>query len=91
MGKRMEANKIAREEIARICEEFLLERCELCGGTYGIAPAHKERRDYYRGDWRALSDYKNWICLCVICHERMDNRAKTTVEQKNEIFKRLRP
>lgn len=86
----MDANRKARQEISKICEKLLLDRCELCGSTFGVAPAHKERRDYYRGDSVTLSEYKNWIILCVICHEKMDNRNKTTEEEKNIIFKKLR-
>jgi hypothetical protein len=82
-------NKTARKRIAEICEERGIERCEVCGGTFGVAPAHRDRRDHYRS-WEELSDFNNWICLCQPCHEKLDNRAKTTKQQSDDLFDKLR-
>jgi hypothetical protein len=89
MGKRAEWNKKSRKVIAQICEEKQIERCEVCGSTFGVAPAHKEKRDYYQSA-EELADFQNWICLCVICHEKLDNRSKTTKKESDALFNKLR-
>ena len=83
-------NKKARAMIAKIAEEKGLDRCELCGGTFGCAPAHKEKRIAY-STAEELADFDSWICLCIKCHEKLDNRSKTTKEESDAVFKRLRP
>lgn len=90
-----EANKKARKIIADKCEELGIESCEIgfpgCMRTFGVAPAHHRPRIWYRGDVKALSDYKNWVVADSYCHEILDNRNKTTQEESDAIFKRLRP
>lgn len=83
-------NREARQKIAEISDEKNLIRCELCGGTFGLAPAHKYSRVHYRTA-AELADYNSWLCLCQPCHSRMDDRSQTTSEEKDEIFNRLRP
>ncbi len=90
MGKRTEMNKVARRMISIIAEEYGLDRCEICSGTFGCAPAHRFSRVHYRTA-EELSAYNSWICLCQWCHEKMDDRSKTTENEKENIFKRLRP
>jgi hypothetical protein len=86
---RTQMNKEARRKISELCENLRLERCELCGGTFGVAPAHKHLRTHYTTS-EELADYREWICACVVCHEKMDNRSKTTREEVDAIFARLR-
>lgn len=86
---RAEMNRKARKMIADIAEEKGLYRCELCGSTFGVAPAHKERRIYYKTA-EALADYKQWICLCVICHTKLDDRSQTTKAESDATFDTLR-
>jgi len=69
--------------------------CELnfkgCMGTFGVAPAHKYPREWYRSKPELLSDYHQWIIGCQYCHQILDDRSKTTEEEKDEIFNQLRP
>ena len=90
IGKVGQNNIKARKIIAEICEARGIERCEICSGTFGLAPAHRHPREWYRKNPDGLSDYDQWLALCVECHERMDNRSKTTERQKEDIFNRLR-
>jgi len=95
-------NTAARKRIATIAEEAGLSRCELrfdgCMGTFGIAPAHRHPRGWYKRCFQTADDHidllstpMQWVAACVYCHEILDNRAKTTEEKKEEIFNRLRP
>lgn len=94
LGKIGEINKEAREIIADICWEKDLTSCELrfkgCQGQYNLAPAHKERREDYRGVPELLSAFEHWVVACQHCHEILDNRAKTTKEESDAIFDTLR-
>lgn len=91
MGKRTEANKKARRLIAEKCEELGLERCEIrfpgCMDTFGVAPAHRHKRDWYSGNVEKLADYNEWVCACQFCHDRIEVSRELT----EETFKRLRP
>lgn len=86
---RKEMNREARRMIAKIAEERGLDKCELCGDTFGCAPAHKEKRIAY-GTAAELADYNNWICLCQKCHTVLDDRSLTTKKELDAIFSSLR-
>lgn len=83
-------NKKARQKIAVIAEEHGLDRCELCGSTFGMAPAHRHPRRFYNTA-EELSDFNEWLALCVECHTRMDDRSLTSEAEKEDIFNSLRP
>jgi hypothetical protein len=83
-------NRKARAVIAEIAEDRGLDRCELCGSTFGLAPAHRHPRRFYQGA-EGLADPNEWLALCVECHTRMDDRSLTSEEDKEEIFNQLRP
>lgn len=79
-------NKEARQMIAVEAERRGLTRCELCGGTFGLAPAHRHKRIHYQTA-AELADPQEWIALCQECHQKIeDSRALT-----EETFKHLRP
>lgn len=84
------ANIEARKMIAVICEEKNLNSCEIklegCLRGMYLAPAHKHKRAWYKGNVELLSDYKEWICACQNCHNKMEFNKELT----EEIFKRLR-
>lgn len=87
IGRRnQEANKVNYGRFA----EIGIERCELCGGTFGLAVAHKEKREYYRSCPELLYDEKQTALLCVECHSRVDDRSKTSKQESDEIFDTLR-
>lgn len=94
VGKTGKANLKARKMIAAQAEVLGLTSCEIkfegCKGTFGIAPAHKERREFYRNDPDLLYHISQWVAACQYCHEILDNRAKTTKEESDAIFQSLR-
>jgi hypothetical protein len=105
-GKWGKINAAARKRIAEIAEEENISTCEIrfdgCEGTFGIAPAHRYPRDWYKRkenydtdptpeDFiKKLSDKDQWLAGCQRCHARLDSRNKTTEEEKEEIFIRER-
>ena len=51
-----------------------------------LAPAHKHKRAWYKGDVELLSDYKEWVCSCVSCHQKIEFNQELT----DKIFKKCR-
>ena len=94
MGKITEINREARRKIAEECEMRGLDSCELrfkgCMGRSFLAPAHRERREWYLGRPELLSDYNQWVVSCVSCHAILDDRSKTTKEESDRYFVNLR-
>ena len=89
-GRVSEINHIARQKIAEIAEDMGLDHCELglegCQEYYTLAPAHKNRREWYRGNVDLLSDPKQWLCACSNCHQIIDDDENL----KDEMFNKLR-
>ena len=90
IGKIGNINLDARRKIATQCFELGIEYCELnfpgCVHNLGVAPCHKEKREWYRTRPELLHDRSHWRVGCVHCHEILDNRAKTTKKQSDAIF-----
>jgi len=91
IGKIGEANIEARNRIAEISEEKGLNFCEIklegCLGGMYLAPAHKHKRNWYKGNVELLSNFNEWICACVSCHNLIEHNEELT----NKIFKQCRP
>jgi len=89
-GKVGRANSAARKEIARISEEKNLKRCEIagphCTETWPLAPAHRHKRAWYKGDAELLADPKQWVCACQTCHDHIEHDANLT----EAVFVKLR-
>ena len=92
-GKIAQANTKARKIIAEKCQELELNYCEIafnkdvqCLGTSFLAPAHKHKRAWYKGDVELLADYNEWVAACQNCHNHMEFNPKLT----EEVFERLR-
>jgi hypothetical protein len=86
MGKRMAMNQRSRKMIADYCERHNINSCENCGGTFGLAPAHKFNRiEYHTAE--ELADPKNWVALDIKCHMEIEGNNEKT----EELFRRLRP
>ncbi len=86
------ANKKARAEIALIAEEKGLNHCEIgfkefCTKTWPLAPAHRHKRSWYKGNAKLLADFNQWICACQNCHAIIENDPELT----EELFNKLRP
>lgn len=91
IGRIGKANKIARDKIAEIAEEMNLRHCELqftgCKKTMFLAPAHKHKRIWYKGNAELLADPQEWICACVVCHDVIEKNPDLT----EDVFDKLRP
>lgn len=87
-------NRQARAIIARDAENGIITSCELrfpnCMGTFGIAPAHKRPRIFYR-TVEELAYFQNYVWACQACHQRLDDRSQTSREENDELFAQLRP
>jgi hypothetical protein len=94
IGRVGEANREARQRIAKIAEEKGLNYCELkfegCQ-NWPLAPAHCRPRSFYQGNVELLSDYSQWISACQHCHTILDSRSQTSQEESDAIFEKLRP
>lgn len=101
--RRTPLNKIGKqgrkntEEYKKI-KEYLaanpINYCEAglpgCLRTMYLQIAHRRRRnDYYSGEY-SLSDPKEWICACQICHAQLDRRTPEAWALTEELFDRLR-
>lgn len=90
IGKVGRINIEARNRIAKICEEKNINRCEIqfegCKDYMFLAPAHRHKRAWYQGDVELLSDYKQWVCACVFCHDKIEHDSNLT----EEVFIKLR-
>ena len=91
IGKIGKANKEARAKIAEIAEERNLTRCEImlegCLGGMFLAPAHKHKRAWYKGDAELLADPDEWVCACQNCHNLIEIDPELTAT----VFEQLRP
>lgn len=90
LGKVGMANREARKMIADIAQEKGLTYCEIMGegclGSMYLAPAHRHKRAWYKGDANLLADYKQWVSACQVCHDNMEHDAELT----EKMFKQLR-
>ena len=90
IGKIGRINFDARRKIATQCFDLGIETCEIrfpgCMGTFGIAPAHKQPREWYRTKPELLYHRDHWRAACQWCHEILDNRAKTSKEKSDSFF-----
>jgi hypothetical protein len=90
VGRVGKANIAARKEIAKHAEKMNLKRCEIalpgCTETWPLAPAHRHKRAFYKGDAEKLADPKQWIAACTNCHDQIEHNAELT----EQIFMKLR-
>lgn len=74
-----------------MAEERWITTCEIkfpgCMGDFGIAPAHRHKRDWYNGNIKLLADYNQWVAACQYCHDKIEMNRELT----EETFNRLRP
>lgn len=97
VGKVGKANIESRKEIARKAEQMKLSTCELgpvlvsfginiCLYNFALAPAHRHKRAWYKGDAEKLADVKQWVAACQCCHDAIEHNAALT----EEVFMSLR-
>lgn len=81
----------ARKLIAKRAEALKLSTCELgpvliqyginvCLYNFAMAPAHRHKRAWYKGDPEKLADVKQWVCACVDCHDAIEHNKQLTEE-----------
>jgi len=91
IGKIGQANILARTKIAEIAEEKGLNFCEIklegCLGSMYLAPAHRHKRSWYKGNVELLADFSEWVCACVSCHNLIEHNEELTAS----IFTKCRP
>lgn len=91
IGKVGVANLEARKRIATLAEELGLNYCEIglpgCLVTSFLAPAHRRKRNFYKGNVELLAAYENWICACQNCHAKIEVDKELT----ERFFNTLRP
>lgn len=90
VGKTGQANKYSRDLIAQIAEKNQMTTCEIqlidCMRSWPLAPAHRHKRAWYKGDVDKLADPKQWVTACVVCHDQIEHNASLT----EEVFMKLR-
>jgi len=98
VGKVGKANIEARNLIAKKAEAMKLTHCELgpvllqmyginiCLYNYALAPAHRHKRAWYKGDVEKLADIKQWVAGCQCCHDAIEHNKEMT----EAVFMRLR-
>jgi hypothetical protein len=90
VGKVGKANKTARGLIADYAKALDMKVCELnlegCTKTWPLAPAHRHKRAWYKGDAVLLASPKQWIVACQCCHDQIEFDAVLT----EEMFIKLR-
>ena len=97
VGKVGKANIESRAAIAKKAEAMKLTTCELgpvllkygfnaCLHNYALAPAHRHKRAWYKGDAEKLADVKQWVAACQCCHDIIEHDAVLT----EEVFTALR-
>lgn len=98
IGKIGQSNIKARKDIARKAEKKNLKTCEAgpellrlgirtgCTKTWPLAPAHRHKRAYYKGDPDLLAADEQWIAACTNCHDRIEHDPELT----EQIFLQLR-
>jgi hypothetical protein len=95
IGKIGRANMAANKKIDEYFVENGIQSCEIrlqgCTGAYWLTRCHKEKREAYRSNLERLGDPKEVLLGCCSCHERLDDRSKTTKEQADAIYLRQRP
>lgn len=83
-----------RNKLKPLFQEKGIISCELklagCLGDNFMGFAHKEKRVWYYSQPELLADFKQVVLACANCHQVLDNRSKTTKEESDNIFKRLR-
>lgn len=97
VGKIGRANISSRIEIGKRAEALGLTRCELgpvllnyginvCLYNFALAPAHRHKRAWYKGDAEKLADIQQWVAACQCCHDVIEHNAELT----EQVFIKLR-
>jgi hypothetical protein len=86
-GKRTKMNAKANKLMKQWCIDHEITCCELCGSTYILGFAHRQKRRYYQ-TIEELTDPKQWVLARARCH---DKYLEWNKEIKESYFLKLRP
>lgn len=87
VGKIGRANLKANQKIKELgLPDYCEMRLEGCLGNWPMTNAHRHKRSWYKGDVELLSDYKQVVRACTICHGKTEHDR----ELNDEVFDRLR-
>ena len=91
-GKRYKINREANKKLKELFTEKRIRDCEIglegcCGNYLGLQFCHRKKRSWYYSRPELLSDFKQVVLGCPVCHNRIEHNPKLT----EEVFKRLRP
>lgn len=82
----IQANKKLKELFLDKGTGYCEMRLEGCLMNWPLQFCHRHRRQWYKGDVKKLSDYKQVVIGCQNCHEKIDRNQ----ELLEEVFKKLR-
>ena len=96
MRNRVSAWNRIRADLKRKFLAAGITSCEKCRSDYALSFAHRHSRAwYYRRDSqeeeRLLGSREHVSLLCIKCHGKMDDRSRTTEEEKELFFNSLQP
>lgn len=77
-------NKEANRRMKKWCLEQGITRCENCGQDWALSFAHKQKRRYYSSA-EELSDPKEFLLLCLKCHQQVEYDKKLTRDLFNDL------
>ena len=90
MGRITEINKKSNEILKRIYQEKGIISCELrfpgCWRSNHLGFAHKEKRRKYYSCPEKLSEFRETILACPVCHDAIEYDRELTIS----VFKKLR-
>jgi len=92
IGRRGKINIAANKKLKELFTEKRIRDCEIglegcCGNYLGLQFCHRKKRSWYYSRPELLSDFKQVVLGCPVCHNRIEHNPKLT----EEVFKRLRP
>ena len=81
-GETGKANISANNLIRIKARKMGLNYCELgfkgCKKGLYLTVAHRHYRNWYKGNAELLSNIDQWICACVVCHEKIEEDEELT-------------
>lgn len=83
-SRRLASRWRAEEKGLNYCE---LNLPDICTRRWPLAPAHRHKRAWYKGDVDLLSDFSQWVAACQSCHNFIEHKPMFT----EELFIQLRP
>ena len=82
----IKANKLIRAQAQGLGLSFCEINFKECLRTFPLAPAHRHKRHWYKGQAEKLADIRQWVIACQYCHDKIEHNTKLT----EEVFKALR-